>query len=93
VTTKREASMEALAIARGIADHWGEPDEATIWVLRLLWLAGALNPQAIEHPAYRKLSSFDGDDRRAKLRRVIEHPQTPAHEREAAVRALARIRA
>jgi hypothetical protein len=90
--TKHDAAIQALGIAVDV-DSAASDDEASGWILRLLWLAEGLDPSICSHPEYGRLAAASvSDSTRAKLRRLIEHPSTPAAEREAAVAALDRIR-
>lgn len=91
MTTKKTAAMEALALARSLRNYAGGDEDIETVVLRLVWLAEGLYPQVRDHPAYGPLVLYEGESRQVKLRRMIEHPATPATEREAAVRALARL--
>jgi hypothetical protein len=91
--TKKDAAVDLLAVAKSIHDGDAPEEDARFWIQWLLGTARALHPMIHEHPWYTKLLLSDGGDSRAvKLRRLIEHPATSAHEREAAVAALARVR-
>lgn len=88
---KRSAAFQVLGVARSIHRTLGGDEDADLWVVLLLWIAEGLDPRVVQHAGYRECLS-DGDSLRAKLRRLIEHPTTPAGEREAAVAALARLK-
>lgn len=90
--TKKSAALDLLALAKTIQE--GSTDEgAFFWVQWLLGTARQLDPMIHEHPYYFKLMEDPDESRQAKLRRMIEHPDTPTAEREAAVSALARVQA
>lgn len=88
--TKKTAALHALGIARSIHQERAGDEEADVWIIRLLWLAADLDPAIQTHAVYAECLG-DGDSRRAKLRRLIEHPATSAVEREAAIAALGRV--
>lgn len=89
--TKKQTALQLLGLALDVHRAMAGDETADIWIVRLLWLAQGLNPAIVQHPRYLEVLS-DGDSLRMKLRRLIEHPETPAGEREAAVAALARVR-
>lgn len=90
--TKRDAAYECLGLAHAIAGAMGDDDGAAVWTMRLVWLAAALHPPIIDHPRYVAIVAGIGvDTRAAKLRRLIDHPNTPAAERDAAIAALDRV--
>lgn len=90
--TKKDAAFEALGLAQAIHNVLDGDEGADIWIVRLLWLAAALYPGIIGHRVYREIVLGGGDTREAKLRRLIDHPETPAPERRAALAALGRVR-
>ena len=89
--TKKEAASRAFFVAHLIRERLGDDEDAAVWVLMLEYLAVDLDPQNVRylHAAAEEIRPTV----RSKLRRLIEHPATPLHEREAAVRALARLEA
>jgi hypothetical protein len=90
--TKKSAALDLLALAKSIHDNSTDEDRS-FWVTWLLGTARGLNPMIHEHPYYMTLLVDDVETREMKLRRLIEHPDTPTVEREAAVQALQRVRA
>ena len=96
MTTKRDAAMEALMLARVIHGAMAGDEGADMWVSSLLSLARRLDPSVAYKPGkfsdlYFELLTSDGESKQTKLRRLIDHPATPAAEREAAVLALDRL--
>ena len=94
MSTKKDASMETLMIARAIHDRLAGDDEADSWVQWLLSLARSLNPtigNGPESDIYIRLLASGRVSIRVKLRRLIDHPNTPQPEREAALSALERL--
>ena len=88
--TKKIAAAHVYYVAQLIRERMGGDEDADIWVLLLEGLAHDLDPQKrryIEEPYLREPRVA----RQVKLRRLIDHPATPQFEREAAVRALARV--
>jgi hypothetical protein len=90
--TKREAAVHALGLAMDINRRMAGDDDGDAWVVRALWIATSLDPHIANHPKFMATLMSD-DTRESKLRRLIDHPSTPPAERDAAVSALARIRA
>lgn len=88
--TKRDAAMHLLGIARSIHREMAGDDEADVWIVQLARIAQSLDERIIHHDAYVEIIT-GSDSRKVKLRRLIEHPDTPTGEREAAVAALARL--
>jgi hypothetical protein len=87
--TKKEAAAHLFFVAKLIREEMEGDDEADMWIMLVESIAHDLDPR---NPRYvetylreRRIS------RRLRIRRLIEHPLTPPHEREAAVRALHRI--
>ena len=95
MTTKKDAAMQAMIIARQLRALETGDEEIEDAVQRLLWLARDLYPAIDDHPWYAKLAYGDEPQTGtiAKLRQLIEHPETGSHERDNAVRRLARLRA
>lgn len=89
--TKREAAMHLLGVARSIHRENAGDEDADVWIIQLLWIAQSLDSRITQHDAYVEVLT-EGDSRKAKLRRLIDHPATPSTEREAAVAALAKVR-
>lgn len=88
---KADAAVHLLGVARSIYSASAGDEEAEVWIMLLLWIAEGLDPKITRRRAYGEIVSGSVDSRRAKLRRLIEHPGTPTAEREAAVAALHRI--
>lgn len=91
--TKKEAAFQLINLARSIHGSLAGDEGAEVWVFSLLSLARNLHPGIEQHPSYLKLLFAEDESTQTKLRRLIEHPATPPIEREAAVAALARVRA
>jgi len=87
--TKKDAAARLFYLAKLIRESLEGDEEADVWILLIEGTAHDLDPQ---NPRY--IESYAREariSRRVKLRRLIEHPTTPANEREAAVLALHRI--
>jgi hypothetical protein len=99
MTTKKDAALDLLGLAREIDLALAGDEEADGWVLRILWLIRDLYP-GIEARGgtvarvYSELLLGNGErsSRETKIRALIEHPATPGPERENAVRRLAALR-
>lgn len=105
MTTKAEAAMQLLGLAREIERTMAGDEEADGWVLRLLWLVRDLDPgighASISPHASRRhvgelydrllLRNGEHEARETKIRKLALHPATPPAERENAVRALAAL--
>lgn len=95
MTTKKEAALGLLGLALTMYRARPGDENTDLWILRVLWAADSLDPKIIHHDRYSEIVTglYDAPlPREAKLRQLIEHPQTPTHEREAAVAALDRVR-
>ena|SRR3990167_1401158 len=87
--TKKDAAARLFYVARLIRVELEGDEAADTWAMLIDGIAHDLDPQ---NPRY--VETYSRASRialRVKLRRLIEHPETPQHEREAAVRALYRL--
>lgn len=89
--TKKDAAYDLLGCALSMSGAMAGDEGVDEWVWRILYVARGLYPLIEQHPKYHE-ALFADESRETKLRRLIEHPETPTAEREAAVAALARIR-
>jgi hypothetical protein len=87
--TKRDAASTTYWIAKLIRDTMGDDEDANVWVLLLEGVARNLDPDRARD--YSVLWASKPSKQRL-LRNLIEHPDTPSHERDAAVLALHRLR-
>jgi hypothetical protein len=100
-TTKAEAASLLLLLASDIDEAMAGDDDADVWVLRLLFLVGDLDPHISRgygtSPRLRRLSDLydrlylgngERESKEQKIRKLALHPATTVHERESAVRAL-----
>ena len=87
--TKKEAAARVFFVAQHIRAKMGDDEDAATWVYLLEFLAVDLDPKNLRylHAASEELRPSV----RSKLQRLIEHPTTPAGEREAAIHALYRL--
>lgn len=87
--TKKDAAAHVFYVAKLIREELEGDDQAEVWITSLEALARDLDPH---NDRYRMAAAREpGVSTRVKLRRLIEHPATPAFEREAAIAALARL--
>jgi hypothetical protein len=102
-TTKADAALQLLGLARDIDRALAGDEDADGWVSRILWLVRDLHPAigaaSSSSSAYTRgvgelydrllLSNGERESKETKIRKLALHPDTPIHERENAVRALA----
>ena len=92
--TKKDAAVQVWGVASRLRKHLQGDEEVNFEILFLIGIAKELDPgnrRYIEDEV--KWTMDDGPAVKGKLRNLIEHPGTPIHEREAAVRMLAKLRA
>lgn len=91
--TKKDAAVQVFYVAKQIRDAMGGDEDADAWVMHLMSVVRDLDPQTERYDvAYAKWLMDDDVSVRTKLRNLIEHPGTPQPEREAALRALDRLK-
>lgn len=85
--TKKEAAAHVLYVTNLMGEALAGDEDADLWISLLEQVAYDLDA-----PTYSRLVEYrEGPSRRVKLRRLIDHPETPQPERENALRALARL--
>jgi hypothetical protein len=92
--TKKDAAVQVWGVASRLRKYMQGDEEIDFEVLFLVGIAKMLDPgnrRYIEDEV--KWTMDDGPAVLGKLRNLIEHPDTPVHEREAAVRMLAKLKA
>lgn len=91
--TKKDAAVQVWGVARRLRKYAQGDETIDSEVLFLLGIAEDLDPKNDRYVSdYVEWMIDDAPSVKVKLRNLIEHPETPTTERDAAVRALHRLK-